>query len=67
MQRAVERDSEDHSNYAMCAVNRSRMSKTSTDATLREVVDTITVPTDSLEIIDSLDDEFDHAGSSPDS
>ncbi|KZT29627.1 fatty acid synthase [Neolentinus lepideus HHB14362 ss-1] len=41
MQRAVERDSENRSNYAMCAINPSRISKTFTDAALREVVDTI--------------------------
>ena len=41
MQRAVERDSENRSNYAMCAVNPSRISKTFSDAALREVVDTI--------------------------
>lgn len=41
MQRAVERDSQNRSNYAMCAVNPSRISKTFTDAALREVVDDI--------------------------
>ena len=41
MQRAVERDSLNRSNYAMCAVNPSRVSKTFTDAALREVVDAI--------------------------
>lgn len=41
MQRAVERDSENRSNYAMCAVNPSRISRTFSDAALREVVDTI--------------------------
>ncbi|KDQ57051.1 hypothetical protein JAAARDRAFT_35647 [Jaapia argillacea MUCL 33604] len=41
MQRAVERDAKNRSNYAMCAVNPSRISKTFTDAALREVVDTI--------------------------
>lgn len=42
MQRAVERDSQNRSNYAMCAVNPSRVSKTFDDAALREVVDSIT-------------------------
>ncbi|THH15787.1 hypothetical protein EW146_g4747 [Bondarzewia mesenterica] len=41
MQRAVERDSQNRSNYAMCAVNPSRISKTFNDAALREVVDNI--------------------------
>ncbi|KAF8206176.1 fatty acid synthase [Mycena galopus ATCC 62051] len=48
MQRAVERDSENRSNYAMCAVNPSRISKTFTDAALREVVDSITTSTGTL-------------------
>ncbi|KAJ3783459.1 fatty acid synthase [Lentinula aff. detonsa] len=48
MQRAVERDSENRSNYAMCAVNPSRISKSFSDAALREVVDTISMLTDSL-------------------
>ncbi|KAJ3517947.1 hypothetical protein NLJ89_g178 [Agrocybe chaxingu] len=52
MQRAVERDSENRSNYAMCAVNPSRISPTFSDAALREVVDTIaTVTTALLEIV----------------
>jgi len=41
MQRAVEHDSENRSNYAMCAVNPSRVSTTFSDAALREVVDSI--------------------------
>lgn len=41
MQRAVERDTQNRSNYAMCAVNPSRISKSFTDAALREVVDDI--------------------------
>lgn len=41
MQRAVERNSENRSNYAMCAVNPSRVSPTFSDAALREVVDSI--------------------------
>ncbi|KAJ3717150.1 hypothetical protein C8R42DRAFT_587586 [Lentinula raphanica] len=40
MQRAVERDSQPRSNYAMCAVNPSCISKNFSDAALR-VVDTI--------------------------
>ena len=41
MQRAVERDAQNRSNYAMCAVNPSRISKTFDDAALCEVVETI--------------------------
>jgi fatty acid synthase subunit beta len=41
IQHAVERDSENQSNYARCAVNPSSISKTFTDGALREVVDTI--------------------------
>ncbi len=41
MQRAVERDEQSRSNYAMCAINPSHVSKTFDDAALREVVDTI--------------------------
>ena len=48
MQRAVERDSQNRSNYAMCAVNPSRISKTFNDAALREVVDDIASRTGSL-------------------
>jgi fatty acid synthase subunit beta len=48
MQRAVERDSENHSNYAMCAVNPSRVSTTFSDAALCEVVDSIPTRTSSL-------------------
>jgi fatty acid synthase subunit alpha len=48
MQCAVERDSENRSNYAMCAVNPSRISKTFTDAALREVIDSIVVRTGAL-------------------
>uniref|UniRef100_A0A0W0EUQ4 Putative fatty acid synthase n=1 Tax=Moniliophthora roreri TaxID=221103 RepID=A0A0W0EUQ4_MONRR len=48
MQRAVERDSKNRSNYAMCAVNPSRISKTFSDAALREVVDTIASVSGSL-------------------
>ncbi|KAF8199703.1 fatty acid synthase [Pholiota molesta] len=52
MQRAVERDSENRSNYAMCAVNPSRISPTFSDAALREVVDSIaTVSGSLLEIV----------------
>jgi fatty acid synthase subunit alpha, fungi type len=48
MQRAVERDAENRSNYAMCAVNPSRISKSFTDAALREVVDDISRRTNCL-------------------
>ncbi|KII85134.1 hypothetical protein PLICRDRAFT_45274 [Plicaturopsis crispa FD-325 SS-3] len=48
MQRAVERDSKNRSNYAMCAVNPSRISKTFSDAALREVVDNISTSTGTL-------------------
>ena len=41
MQLAVEHDEQGRSNYAMCAVNPSRVGKTFDDAALREVVDTI--------------------------
>ena len=41
MQRAVERDAHNRSNYAMCAVNPSRISKTFNEAALREVVEVI--------------------------
>jgi len=41
MQRAVERDEQNRSNYAMCAVNPSRISATFDDMALREVVDSI--------------------------
>jgi hypothetical protein len=45
MQRAVERDSENRSNYAMCAVNSSRVSPTFSDVTFCEVVDSIAIHT----------------------
>ncbi|KAI0635636.1 fatty acid synthase [Trametes polyzona] len=48
MQRAVERDAQNRSNYAMCAVNPSRISKTFNDAALREVVDNIAQKTGCL-------------------
>ncbi|KAF8656258.1 hypothetical protein AX16_002694 [Volvariella volvacea WC 439] len=48
MQRAVERDAQNRSNYAMCAVNPSRISKTFSEAALREVVDNIADLTGSL-------------------
>ena len=41
MQHAVERDKQGRSNYAMCAVNPSRIGKTLDDAALREIVNTI--------------------------
>jgi fatty acid synthase subunit beta len=48
MQRAAECDSENQSNYAMCAVNPSRISSSFSDAALREVVDTIAALSNSL-------------------
>ncbi|KZW02887.1 fatty acid synthase [Exidia glandulosa HHB12029] len=48
MQRAVERDEHNRSNYAMCAVNPSRISKTFNDAALREVVDVVSQKSDRL-------------------
>ncbi|TFK27788.1 fatty acid synthetase alpha subunit [Coprinopsis marcescibilis] len=48
MQRAVERDALNRSNYAMCAVNPSRISASFTDAALREVVDSISSSTQTL-------------------
>ena len=48
MQRAVERDSESRSDYAMCAVNPSQVSPTFSDAALCEVVDSIATCTASL-------------------
>ncbi|KIY43927.1 fatty acid synthase [Fistulina hepatica ATCC 64428] len=48
MQRAVERDAQNRSNYAMCAVNPGRVSKTFSDAALREVVDGIAESTGTL-------------------
>jgi fatty acid synthase subunit alpha len=48
MQRAVGRDEENRSNYAMCAVNPSQILKTFSDAALREVVDSITHSTGCL-------------------
>ncbi|KAJ3738089.1 hypothetical protein EV360DRAFT_30622, partial [Lentinula raphanica] len=47
MQRAVERNVQPRSNYAMCAVNPNCISKNFSDAALR-VVDTISVFTASL-------------------
>ncbi|WAR63063.1 hypothetical protein PtB15_18B145 [Puccinia triticina] len=41
MQRAVERDDQNRSKYAMAAINPSRIGKSFSDAALREVVDTI--------------------------
>ncbi|KAH8924677.1 hypothetical protein BT69DRAFT_1308121 [Atractiella rhizophila] len=48
MQRAVERDHLNRSNYAMCAVNPSRVGPSFTDYALREVVDTISSRCDVL-------------------
>jgi len=41
MQHAVECDERGRSNYAICAVNPSRVGKTFDDAALREIVDAI--------------------------
>lgn len=41
MQRAVERDEQNRSKYAMAAINPSRIGKSFNDSALREVVDTI--------------------------
>ena len=48
MQRAVIRDSLNRSNYAMCAVNPSRISPTFDDSALREIVDSISTQTNTL-------------------
>ena len=48
MQHAVERDPENHSNYAICAVNPSQVLTTFSDAALCEVVDSIATHTTSL-------------------
>ena len=48
MQCAVEHDSENRSNYAMCTVNPSHVSTTFSDAALCEVVDSIATHTASL-------------------
>lgn len=48
MQRAVERDAAGRSNYAMCAVNPSRVNKSFSDAALREIVDTVATRSDCL-------------------
>jgi fatty acid synthase subunit alpha, fungi type len=48
MQHAVERDEQGRSNYAMCAVNPSRVGKTFDDAALREIVNTISNRRDCL-------------------
>jgi fatty acid synthase subunit alpha, fungi type len=48
MQRTVERDTNGQSDYAMCAVNPSQISKTFSDAALREVVDGISLTTGCL-------------------
>ena len=48
MQRAVECDSENHSNYAMCTINSSRVSTTFSDVALHGVVDSIATRTASL-------------------
>ncbi|KAF8312438.1 fatty acid synthase, partial [Clavulina sp. PMI_390] len=48
MQRAVERDHLNRSNYAMCAVNPSRISRTFNESALREVVEIIGRRTNAL-------------------
>jgi fatty acid synthase subunit alpha len=48
MQRAVERNSETRSKYAMCAVSPSRISPSFSNAALPEVVETIATLTTSL-------------------
>ena len=48
MQRAVERDEQSRSNYAMCDVNPSHVSKTFDNAALRGAVDTISNVRDCL-------------------
>jgi fatty acid synthase subunit alpha, fungi type len=48
MQSAVERDPQNRSNYAMCAVNPSCISKTFNEAAIREVVEIVGRHTDSL-------------------
>lgn len=53
MRRAVDRDAHDRSNYVMYAVNPSRISKTSQESALREVVQVIARRSDVLlEIVD---------------
>jgi len=41
MQRVVKRNGQSRSNYAMCAVDPSRVGKTFDDAALHEVIDTL--------------------------
>ena len=48
MQHGVERDPENRSNYAICAINPSQVSTTFSDAALCEVVDSIATRTTSL-------------------
>lgn len=48
MQRAVQRDDQNRSKYAMAAVNPSRIGKSFTDAALREVVEAVDTRTGSL-------------------
>jgi fatty acid synthase subunit alpha len=45
VQRAVEQDSKNRYNYAMCAVNPSRILNTFSDAALREVIDSMSLLT----------------------
>lgn len=60
MQRAVERDEHNRSNYAMCAVNPSRVSGTFSDAALREVVEAISQHTGLLLEIVNFNVEASH-------
>ncbi|KIO19834.1 hypothetical protein M407DRAFT_30491 [Tulasnella calospora MUT 4182] len=48
MQRAVERDAQNRYNYDMCAVNPGHISPSFNDATIREVVKTISPQTETL-------------------
>ncbi|CAE7081387.1 unnamed protein product [Rhizoctonia solani] len=48
MQRAVKRDEHNRPNYAMCTVSPSRIGKSFNDATLREIVDSVSHQTNLL-------------------
>jgi fatty acid synthase subunit alpha, fungi type len=48
LQRAVERDEQSRSDYAICVVSPSRVCKTFDGAALREIVDTISNARDCL-------------------
>jgi fatty acid synthase subunit alpha, fungi type len=47
VQRAVEQDSKNRSNYVMCTINPSRILNTFSDAAFREVIDSVAL----LEIV----------------